>query len=169
MNLTDFIEKWGKTLVESPLATRPQPDDPPELAEIIANPGSTLFMARLDGEIVGTLTLVMFRIPTGIRAWIEDVIVDEAAGRRGIGTTLTQAAIDHARAHGARTVELTSRPSREGANKMYQGMGFMQRETNVYRYETAASGPRARAAPQSGTTAASTLAEEPGLGRRRGQ
>jgi ribosomal protein S18 acetylase RimI-like enzyme len=108
---------------------------PDELAEIIAHPGSTLFVAKLDGEIVGTLTLVLFRIPTALRAWIEDVVVDEAAGRRGIATALTRAAIDHAAAAGARTVDLTSRPSREGANALYQKMGFQLRETNVYRYE----------------------------------
>ena len=114
-------------------------------------------MLRL--RIWGTLTLVMFRIPTGIRAWIEDVVVDEAAGGRGIGTALTRAAIEHAAEHGARTVDLTSRPSREAANHLYQKMGFERRDTNVYRFTetTAASGAGAPA-----------LAEEPGLGPRRG-
>jgi ribosomal protein S18 acetylase RimI-like enzyme len=105
-----------------------------ELAEIVAHPGTTLFVARLDGEIVGTLTLVVFRIPTGLRAWIEDVVVDEAIGGRGIGSALTRAAIDHAAALGARTVDLTSRPSREAANRLYQRLGFQIRETNVYRH-----------------------------------
>jgi ribosomal protein S18 acetylase RimI-like enzyme len=110
------------------------PPDPDQLAEMVAHPGTTLFVARLDGEIVGTLTLVLFRIPTGLRAWIEDVVVDEAVGGRGIGKALTRAAIDHAAEAGAVTVDLTSRPTRDVANGMYQRLGFELRETNVYRY-----------------------------------
>ena len=77
----------------------------------------------------------MFPIPTGTRAWIEDVVVDEAARGSGVGAALNQAALDHARARGAKTVDLTSRPSREAANRLYQRLGFEPRETNVYRYE----------------------------------
>ena len=79
------------------------------------------------------LTLVMFRIPSGLRAWIEDVAVDEAARGQGIGEALSHAAVDHARAHGARTIELTSRPAREVANRLYRKLGFEIRNTNVYR------------------------------------
>ncbi len=81
------------------------------------------------------LTLAVFRIPTGLRAWIEDVVVDEAARGRGVGAELTSAAIRLAGERGARTVDLTSRPSREAANRLYQRLGFVQRETNVYRFE----------------------------------
>ena len=81
----------------------------------------------------GSLTLVVFPIPTGSRAWIEDVVVDEAARGSGVGAALNQAALDHARAVGAKTVDLTSRPSREAANRLYQRLGFEPRETNVYR------------------------------------
>jgi ribosomal protein S18 acetylase RimI-like enzyme len=88
-----------------------------------------------DGEIVGSLTLVIFRIPTGLRAWIEDVVVDESARGRGVGEALNRFALDRARADGARTVDLTSRPSREAANRLYQRLGFTERETNVYRIE----------------------------------
>jgi len=88
-----------------------------------------------DRRYVGTLTLVLFRIPTAQRAWIEDVIVDEAVGGRGIGKALTRAAIERAKAEGCKTVDLTSRPSREVANGMYQSLGFKLRETNVYRFE----------------------------------
>jgi ribosomal protein S18 acetylase RimI-like enzyme len=116
------------------LSSSSPPPDPDQLAEMVAHPGTTLFVAKLDDQIVGTLTLVVFRIPTGIRAWIEDVVVDEAVGGKGIGKALTTAAIDHAFASGARTVDLTSRPSREVANGMYQRLGFERRETNVYRY-----------------------------------
>jgi len=88
-------------------------------------------------HILGMLTLVVFRIPTGIRAWIEDVVVDRAAGRRGAGEALTRAALELAGELGAQTVDLTSRPSREAANRLYQKVGFEARETNVYRYRSA--------------------------------
>jgi ribosomal protein S18 acetylase RimI-like enzyme len=83
---------------------------------------------------VGSLTLATFRIPTGVRAWIEDVVVDSSARGHGVGEALNIAAIEEARARGAITVELTSRPSREAANRLYQRLGFVARETNVYRY-----------------------------------
>ena len=84
---------------------------------------------------VGTLTLVVFRIPTGVRAWIEDVVVDDAARGHGVGEALNQFALDLARGKGAKTVDLTSRPSREAANRLYQRIGFQPRETNVYRFD----------------------------------
>ena len=107
-----------------------------ELAAIVASPATVLFIARdVDtGQIVGSLTLALFRIPTGMRAWIEDVVVDEAARGKGVGSALNQAALDRARAMGAKTVDLTSRPSRDVANRLYKRIGFEQRETNVYRY-----------------------------------
>ena len=76
----------------------------------------------------------MFRLPTGVRAWIEDVVVDEAARGHGVGAVLNEAAIAGAADRGARTLDLTSRPSREAANRLYQRLGFVPRETNVYRY-----------------------------------
>ena len=79
------------------------------------------------------LTLAVFRIPTGIRAWIEDVVVDAEARGRGVGEALTREAVRVAGTHGARTVDLTSRPSREAANRLYQRLGFERRDTNVYR------------------------------------
>ncbi len=105
-----------------------------ELAEMIAGDASDVLIARLDGRIVGTLTLVTFRIPTGVRAWIEDVVVDDSARGHGVGDLLNRFALDLARVKGAKTVDLTSRPSREAANRLYQRIGFQPRETNVYRY-----------------------------------
>jgi ribosomal protein S18 acetylase RimI-like enzyme len=105
-----------------------------ELNDMVSSPASDVFVARVDGNIVGSLTLVTFRIPTGIRAWIEDVVVDESARGHGVGEALNQAAIEEARRKGAVTVDLTSRPSREAANRLYQRIGFVQRDTNVYRY-----------------------------------
>ena len=119
------------------LSSSAAPPTPAQVDEIAGSEATTLFVAR-DGEggpIVGTLTLALFRIPSGIRAWIEDVIVSESVRGRGCGEELTKAALDAARSAGARTVELTSRPSREAANRLYQRLGFQARETNVYRYE----------------------------------
>lgn len=105
-----------------------------ELSEIVSSPTTSLFVARVDGSIVGALTLAVFRIPTGLRAWIEDVVVDESARGHGAGEALNRAALDEARRRGCITVDLTSRPSREAANRLYLRLGFERRETNVYRY-----------------------------------
>jgi ribosomal protein S18 acetylase RimI-like enzyme len=105
-----------------------------ELAEMISSPATDVFIARVDGVIAGSLTLAVFRIPTGLRAWIEDVVVDGSARGHGVGEALNLAALDEARSRGALTVDLTSRPSREAANRLYQRLGFVARETNVYRY-----------------------------------
>ena len=94
---------------------------------------TTLFVARDGAEVVGMLTLALFAIPTGVRAWIEDVVVDEGARGRGAGEALVAAAIESARARGARTVDLTSRRSREAAHHLYERMGFEVRDTSVYR------------------------------------
>jgi ribosomal protein S18 acetylase RimI-like enzyme len=107
-----------------------------ELAEIAGTPTTALFVATdHDGTLLGTLTLVVFRAPTGPRAWIEDVVVDDATRGRGVGAALVQAALDQARERGARTVDLTSRPSREAANRLYERVGFGRRQTNVYRID----------------------------------
>jgi ribosomal protein S18 acetylase RimI-like enzyme len=106
------------------------------VGEIVASPCTTLLVARdraQSGRIVGSLTLAVFRIPTGVRAWIEDVVVDGAARGKGVGEALSREALRIAGARGARTVELTSRPAREAANRLYKRLGFQIRETNVYR------------------------------------
>lgn len=111
------------------------PPDRDQLAALVASPVITLFGVRDGtGPMVGMLTLALVPTPTGLRAWIEDVVVDATAGGQGAGTALTRAALDAARRAGARTVDLTSRPSREAANRLYQRIGFERRETNVYRY-----------------------------------
>ena len=106
-----------------------------QLESVVASDSSHILLAKLDGVIVGSLTLVIFHIPTGIRAWIEDVVVDAEARGKGIGEALNKFAISEAIHHGATTVDLTSRPSREAANRLYRRLGFEQRETNVYRYK----------------------------------
>ena len=117
------------------LSSSSKPITREELKEIIDNEGTVLFAARSDGEIVGLLTLAVFRIPTALRAWIEDVVVDERARGKGVGEALNQAALAEARRRGAKTVDLTSRPSREAANRLYRRIGFVRRDTNVYRYD----------------------------------
>jgi ribosomal protein S18 acetylase RimI-like enzyme len=118
------------------LSSSTPPPDAETVAAIVGHPANTVLVARDgDGRIVGTLTLVVFPIPTGVRAWIEDVVVDEAARGRGVGEALNREALRLAAAAGARTVDLTSRPSREAANRLYRRLGFAPRETNVYRYQ----------------------------------
>ena len=116
------------------LSSSNPPPQSSELQEIVSSDSSVLFIARIDGKIAGSLTLATFRIPTGLRAWIEDVVVDSSARGHGVGEALNQAALAEARGRGAVTVDLTSRPSREAANRLYQKLGFVQRETNVYRF-----------------------------------
>ncbi|HEV3265873.1 MAG TPA: GNAT family N-acetyltransferase [Acidimicrobiales bacterium] len=109
-----------------------------DLEAIMASPASVLFVATdPSGAVVGSLTLALFRVPTGVRAWIEDVVVDESARGAGAGEALVTAALARADAAGAKSVDLTSRPSREGANRLYLRLGFETRQTNVYRYNAA--------------------------------
>ena len=103
------------------------------LERLLSSEGVTLFVATDDGAVVGTLSLVIWNTPTGVRAWIEDVVVDTAARGCGVGRALTEAALLEASRRRARSVDLTSRPSRTAANAMYLSVGFELRETNVYR------------------------------------
>jgi ribosomal protein S18 acetylase RimI-like enzyme len=105
-----------------------------QLREIIASPATKLFIARINGSIVGMLTLASYRIPTAIRSFIEDVVVDEKCRGRGIAEALTRAALERAHSAGATGVDLTSQASREAANRLYQRLGFQRRDTNVYRF-----------------------------------
>jgi ribosomal protein S18 acetylase RimI-like enzyme len=105
-----------------------------QLEELVDSASTSLFVAREDGKAVGALTLAVFRIPTGLRGWIEDVVVDESARGTGVGEALTLAAIDESRRRGVRSLDLTTRPTREAANRLYARLGFERRETNVYRF-----------------------------------
>jgi ribosomal protein S18 acetylase RimI-like enzyme len=109
------------------------PLDAATLERIATRDGNTLLAARSAGKILGVLTLVTFPIPTGTRAWIEDVVVDEAARGQGAGEALTREAIRLAKAAGARTIDLSSRPSREAAHRLYLRLGFEVRDTSMYR------------------------------------
>ena len=123
----------------SQLSKSAEPPTAADLAEIARSPATLLLVAYAEdvapSEIIGSLTLVLFRIPTGLRARIEDVVVDESARGAGVGRALNLAAMERAMAEGARSVDLTSSPAREAANEMYLSLGFKQRDTNVYRVE----------------------------------
>ena len=104
-----------------------------DLAALVRDSSSTLMIARNDhGEIVGALVLTVYRVPTGIRSIIEDVIVDNSARGQGIGEALMKRAIEIAREKGANNISLTSNPMRESANRLYLRVGFKKRETNAY-------------------------------------
>jgi len=117
------------------LSSSSPPPTRAELARIVDSPATTLLLAFDDDALVGSLTLAIFHVPTGTRAWIEDVVVDDAARGKGVGEAINRRALELAGAAGARTVDLTSRPSREAANRLYQRIGFLPRKTNVYRYD----------------------------------
>jgi ribosomal protein S18 acetylase RimI-like enzyme len=129
----DLVEAFER-LIPQLSRSSPAPTEA-ELREMVDAPGTHVLVARGDdGKILGSLTLVLFRIPTAMRAWIEDVVVDEAGRGQGVGEALNRHALDLARGQGCKTVDLTSRPSREAANRLYQRLGFQPRETNVYRF-----------------------------------
>jgi ribosomal protein S18 acetylase RimI-like enzyme len=109
-----------------------------EFCALVSSEASLLVAARdsdAQNEIVGLLCLTIYRVPTGIRSIIEDVVVDEQRRGRGIGKALVRYAIELARQAGASGVSLTSNPQREAANRLYQSMGFELRKTNPYFYK----------------------------------
>jgi ribosomal protein S18 acetylase RimI-like enzyme len=132
--VTDEIVAAFERLIPQLSSSSPAPTRD-QLAAIVEDPFSVLYVARLDGDIVGSLTLAMYQIPTGLKAWIEDVVVDGTVRGRGVGEALSAAALDEARRRGAKDVSLTSRPFRESANRLYQRLGFQPYETNVYRFK----------------------------------
>lgn len=129
----DVVDAFARLIPQlSSSSPAPTTEQLVEMAE--AGADHLLVALDADGTILGSMTLVVFRIPTGVRAWIEDVVVDEAARGRGVGEALNRTALDLAYSLGSKTVDLTSRPSREAANRLYQKLGFELRSTNVYRH-----------------------------------
>jgi ribosomal protein S18 acetylase RimI-like enzyme len=114
------------------LSPRRDPPDRTSLDKVVSATETSLLVARDGHDLLGMLTLVLYRVPTGLRAWIHDVVVDERARGRGVGEALTNDALRRAAEAGAISVELTTRPEREAANRLYQRLGFERRETNVY-------------------------------------
>ena len=137
----ELVEEFSEELLEAfsrlipQLSSSAQALNAQQIKEFCEQEGVYLLVFRSEqGKILGMLSLATFKIPTGKRAWIEDVVVDSAARGQGAGQALVEAAVRHAKKVGAKTVDLTSRPTREAANRLYRRCGFKQRETNVYRY-----------------------------------
>lgn len=128
----ELVDAAGRLLPQLSGAAGPLGAD--DLGRIVGHQATTLLVARSQDRIVGMLTLVIFPLPSGLRARIEDVVVDQEARGRGVGTALTLAAVELAKGHGARSIDLTSRASRVAANQLYQRLGFQLRDSNVYRY-----------------------------------
>jgi len=129
----EVVEAFGRLIPQ--LSRSAAPPGPAELEVIVGSPADTVLLARSDGAIIGTMTLVMFPIPTGVRAWIEDVVVDEAARGQGTAEAMIREALRLATEAGAKTVDLTSRPARAAAGRLYERLGFTLRETRLYRYQ----------------------------------
>ena len=129
----ELVEAMGRLVPQ--LSSSASDPTESEISALVDSESAFLLLARSEtNEIVGMLTLALVRIPTGLRAWIEDVVVDERARGAGIGSALVSEAIAIARGEGARTVDLTSRPDRAAANRLYERLGFARRQTNVYRF-----------------------------------
>lgn len=124
---------WAVTELMPLLSSyRPTPD---EMEAVIDCPCTRLFAAFDGAALIGMLTLVIVQIPSGLRVHIEDVVVAVAYRRRGAAKTLTEAAIGYASKLGARTIDLTSRPQRTVAIRLYEGLGFKRRDTGAFRLE----------------------------------
>ena len=128
----EVVEAFGRLLPQ--LSRSAPPLGQAELEAVAGCPANTVLVARSAGTIIGMTTLVMFPLPTGLRAWIEDVVVDESARGQGAGEAMTREALRLAGEAGARTVDLTSRPSREAAGRLYERAGFKLRDSRLYRY-----------------------------------
>ncbi|MGC1390872.1 MAG: GNAT family N-acetyltransferase [Bacteroidales bacterium] len=135
------IDRFSERVYQAVLRLIPQLSSDADLSDkqyfksILSSENSHFFIAELDNKrIAGMLTIGSYRIPTGIKVWIEDVVVDETQRGKGIGKELMLHAIKYSGSLGAKTVGLTSRPSRASANRLYQKMGFVRYETNVYKY-----------------------------------
>ncbi|MER5279834.1 GNAT family N-acetyltransferase [Streptomyces sp. NPDC002809] len=130
----ELVEAFGRLLPQ--LSTTAEPLDREAIHRMVTWDANTVLVARTSEAIVGTLTLVLLPLPSGVRARIEDVVVDSAARGQGVAALLTREALRIAREAGARTVDLTSRPDRAAANRLYERLGFRARESTVYRYPT---------------------------------
>jgi ribosomal protein S18 acetylase RimI-like enzyme len=139
IEVVEVLDDAVRSAVERllPQLSRGAAYDEQTLAWVVAHEATTLFVAKVDdtGAVVGALTLVMYPLPTGLRAHVDDVVVDDVVRGRGVGEALVRAALDRAVEVGARTVDLTSRPSREAAIRLYERVGFRRRDSTLFRWE----------------------------------
>lgn len=139
----EIIREAGPELVDAfsrllpQLSSTAEPLDHEAIDRMVTCDANTVLVARSSEAIIGTLTLVLLPLPSGLRGRIEDVVVDTTARGQGVAALLTQEALRIAREAGARTVDLTSRPDRAAANRLYERLGFQARESRVYRFPTA--------------------------------
>lgn len=128
----EMVDTFRRLLPQ--LSSTAKPLDYDAVGRLVRCDATNLLVARLEGEVVGTLTLLLFPVPSGPRARVEDVVVDTAARGQGVGATLIRHALRLARDAGARTVDLTSRPDSAAANRLYERIGFQARDSTVYRF-----------------------------------
>ena len=115
------------------LTTHPMTVTETMFRQLIDSENSHLFFLMKEGQIAGMLTVGIYYSPTGGKAWIEDVVVDEAFRGQGLSKRLVAHAIEFTQSKQIPLLMLTSNPKRIAANKLYQAMGFGRKETNVYR------------------------------------
>ena len=115
------------------LTTHPMTLTETMFRQLIDSENSHLFFLMKEGQIAGMLTVGIYYSPTGGKAWIEDVVVDEAFRGQGLSKQLVAHAIEFTQSKQIPLLMLTSNPKRIAANKLYQAMGFSRKETNVYR------------------------------------
>ncbi|WP_406124646.1 GNAT family N-acetyltransferase [Streptomyces sp. NBC_00989] len=127
----ELVGAFGRLLPQ--LSSTAEILDRAAVERLVSCATNTVLVARVEGAIVGTLTLVMSPVPSGLRGRVEDVVVDSSARGRGIAALLIEQALRIGREAGARTVDLTSRPDRVAANRLYERLGFRVRESTVYR------------------------------------
>ena len=128
---TEYHEAMQRFLDQ--LTTNPMTLTEEMFRQLLASPNSHLFFLMKDEQIAGMLTVGIYHSPTGGKAWIEDVVVDETFRGQGLSKLLVAHAIEFTKLQGIPSLMLTSNPKRIAANKLYQAMGFGRKETNVYR------------------------------------
>ncbi|MFD3735044.1 GNAT family N-acetyltransferase [Streptomyces sp. NPDC058632] len=144
----ELVDAFGRLLPQ--LSSTAKPLDHEALDRMVACDANTVLVARTPDAIVGTLTLVLLPLPSGSRARVEDVVVDSVAQGQGVAGLLIQEALRLAREAGARTVDLTSRPDRAAANRLYERLGFQVGQSTVYRFAIdGRRGSRCRLVPRS--------------------
>jgi ribosomal protein S18 acetylase RimI-like enzyme len=128
----ELVEAMGRLVPQ--LSPGRQPPTESELSAMLGDDRVHLLVARSgDGAIQGAVALIFYRVPTGLRARIEDLVVSRSARGLGMGKALMLRAMDAARQGQAHVLDLTSNPSREEANALYVHLGFQRWVTNVYR------------------------------------
>lgn len=137
-----ILKSFSDTDIEAisrllPQLSRTAVFDRNRLEAIVEHDATELIVASIDGEIVGMATLVTFPLLSGLRGHVEDVVVDADHRGSGIARLLLETMTKAARERGLRTLDLTTRPSRESAHRLYESMGFERRATNALRYTTA--------------------------------